>query len=426
MGIDIEEPDHVTLADVIVASRDLVELLATHDASEHEAVVGHALHVGAAVLRRAQANRDLDMIERKLDRTVAEVDAKLGKLPKQLEEKIIEQIGAENSDVLAPFKEQVEGVANVLAQRTKEVKDLLAKDLDPAKDSTTLGRALKKINDKLDPKHTESIQSVVEKTLEDVSKKDGRIAEAVKTVVAEALKPLQDQVADLAKEVRKNEAVEELLDETTKKGSVFEEAVVIDLQAWSEVSGASVEAVGADNQPGDVVVDVPSSALPPYVRVVVEARDRETAFGKKRVSDTVTKAMNERVAHGAVFVSKTAEGFAAEIGDWATGSVNGKPWVATTLDKLPLAIRYVAAQVELEALKNARPDVDVGAIASIATQITTALKDLANVKRVSSESAKEIDTYVESVRERVTACVRDLEREIARAHKTVTPIVTVK
>lgn len=47
------------------------------------------------------------------------------------------------------------------------------------------------------------------------------------------------------------------------------------------------------------------------------------------------------------------------------------------------------------------------------------------MKRVASEGAKEIDGYVEGVRERVTQWVRGLERESARAHKSVPPLVAV-
>lgn len=415
-SIRVEGDAIIALDKLTVESRDLLDLLTAQPVEDHPTIVRNALCVGASVLLRMQASHTIDLMERRLAETVAKVDGQIGSLPERIEEQFIEGIAADDSEVLELFREVVQTVVAELAAQAKEIKEL-QKQLDPTKDTTTLGQVMKRLNDKVDPKRSDSVQATVDRTVAEIAKKDGRIAEVVKTVVAETLKPLQDEVLELAKEVRKTEAVQQLLENTTHKGGPFEDAVVARLRPWAQGTGASLDPVGPDNQPGDIVVDVPSTALPPAVRVVIEARDRDDKFGVKRISDTLDKAMVERAAEGGVFIAKSTDGLANEVGDWATGHVKGKPWVATTIDNAHVAVRYVAALIELQALKAARPDIDVNAIGAAATQISTALKDLAQAKRVANDGAHQIETLLDTVRERIMQSVRDLEREVARAQK---------
>src|SRR5260370_6482376 len=99
---------------------------------------------------------------------------------------------------------------------------MLTQEIDPDKETTTLGKALKTLRNMLDPKRSDSVQSTLDQAVKTVIGKDGALAKAVKEVVAEAVSPLASEVDKLAKEVRGQEAAEEALEQTTKKGPSFE------------------------------------------------------------------------------------------------------------------------------------------------------------------------------------------------------------
>lgn len=66
------------------------------------------------------------------------------------------------------------------------------------------------------------------------------LAKTVKEVVADTVRPLANEIDKLAKEIRGQEAAEEALEQTTKKGMCFEEEVLEDLQQWAQFAGAEV------------------------------------------------------------------------------------------------------------------------------------------------------------------------------------------
>lgn len=99
--------------------------------------------------------------------------------------------------------------------KVKEVRTLLTQEIDPDKETSTLGRALKTLRDLLDPKRNDSVQSLLEQAVKTVTCTDGALAQAVKETVAEALIPLANEVNKLTKEVRGQEAATEAPEQTT-------------------------------------------------------------------------------------------------------------------------------------------------------------------------------------------------------------------
>ncbi len=76
-------------------------------------------------------------------------------------------------------------------------------------------------------------------------------------------------------------------------------------------------------------------------------RNEYNAVGRKVISDTLTKAMAERGATSAVYLSKTAAGLAAEIGEWGDGGTDAGPFVACTHENLSIALRWLIVQKRL-------------------------------------------------------------------------------
>jgi hypothetical protein len=242
----------------------------------------------------------------------------------------------------------------------------------------------------------------------------GQLAKAVRDVVSSALKPLEDKVTDLAKDVRGKEAVAAVLEQTTYKGASYEEEVLRVLQDWAQWQGIETHHVGVDNQPGDVLV-VSRDPDGNDLSVIVEARDHQSPYGRKVISDSLNEAMAKRAAKAAIYVSKTRPGLAKEIGEWAEGSCSAGRWVACTHEHLVTAIRFLVAQEQLQRFRGAASAVDAASIESQLQRIRTSLGKIKNIKtKVTNirDAAKDVDDEADSLRNEINGALSEMENAL--------------
>jgi hypothetical protein len=253
--------------------------------------------------------------------------------------------------------------------------------------------------------------------VEHVTGESGQLAKAVREVVSAALKPLEEKVTDLAKDVRGQEAVAEALEQTTQKGASYEEEVLRVLQGWAQWQGAETHHVGVDNQPGDVllVLHEPDAN---DLRVIVEARDQQSSYGRKVISDHLNEAMARRGANTAIYVSKTRAGLAKEIGEWAQGSSGAGPWVACTHEHLVTAVRFLIVQERLQQLRRAAPALDAASIESQVQRVRTCLGKITNIKtKVTNirEGADDIESEANALRRDINDALSEIENALKAA-----------
>ncbi|MEW6498698.1 MAG: hypothetical protein AB1589_40295, partial [Cyanobacteriota bacterium] len=252
---------------------------------------------------------------------------------------------------------------------------LLAKEIDPSKPSSVLGSALKKIQDLLDEKRSDSVQGAFNVALANVTTSNGALALSVKAVVAEAIAPLALEVEKLAQEFREQELVESVLEQTIAKGATYEEAVVVELQDWAKLGGAEVHYVAKANQPGDILVKLTSHSIAAIeLSIIIEARNRPSKqWGRKLISEQLAKAMALYEAKAAIFLSRTHQGLAAEVGEWADGVCSQGIWVATTHELLTVAIQFLVVRHKLTEQQAHRSKLDYNAIESQIIRIQSSL-----------------------------------------------------
>jgi hypothetical protein len=231
------------------------------------------------------------------------------------------------------------------------------------------------------------------------------LAKSVKVVVAEAIKPLVDEVNRFAKDFQARDAAHAALAETIEKGINYEEAVVTELQVWARALGAEVLHVGPDNRPGDIVVRFLGTSLAgAELAIVLEVRNRQGPSGRRVIEETLAKAISERKAHCGVYLSRTAEGLSQEIGEWGEGVCDGGPYIATTHQQLLFAIRWLVLQHRLAAAQATTPDLDVAAVEDQVKRIRTRLGRVATIKRKATDvrsSADDIQAEAEALRDEV-------------------------
>jgi len=376
----------VRVINIEIRKKDIADfLLAVPEADRHSVFI-QALEVGIFCLERARTSQDTEFVKRQVESLLSQVEKATQSIPGRVEEALIEKIGSNEGQILAPIKSAVNDTAKALQDRVKDVRELLFQEVDPSKETTTLGKALRTLRDILDPRRSDSVQAVVETAISRVTTEDGALAKSVKAVVSESVKPLADEVTKLAMEIRGQEAAEEALAQTSAKGATYEEEVVARLQSWAQVTGAEIHHVGPDNRPGDVLTKVSTSSMAPIApNIVIEVRDRQSAKGRRAISDDLTDAMIERDAGAAIYLSRSSDGLAKEIGEWAEGETERGPWVACTDEHLITAVRFLIVLERLRELRSITPEVDAGSVLAQIQRIRMSVERVKNINRLVTE-----------------------------------------
>jgi len=227
----------------------------------------------------------------------------------------------------------------------------------------------------------------------------------------------------LTKEVRGQEAAVEALEQTTLKGTPYEEEITGILQAWARAAGAEVQHVGGDNQPGDVVITLRGDGLVAEpMSIVVEVRDRGSrAMGRKAISSEMASKVSQRGANAGVYLSRTQDGLSLrEIGEWAEGTSDQGPWVACTHQHLITAIRFLIVQHRLAMLRAAAPEVDSASIEQQVKSIRTALGRIKTIKTKLTElgaCSDVIDEQADHLREEIKEALSSIEDSMRAARK---------
>jgi len=360
--VNVTSDGIVQIRQVTITSREIADQLQGLSEEEQRVLVTRALEVGFFCLNRATIGQSTDFIRAQLEATLGAVDRALLTLPGKVETSLLGKLGTGDGQALAPVHHLVQQVHAVTQSRLDEVKGLLANSLDPARDSSTLGRALRDMQNLLNPHRTDSIQGALQVSLRNMAQVDGPLAKAVQHVVSESIRPLSIELDKLAQEIRTQKVTSEAVSNSPAKGLPFEEEVVRLINSQAMISGMQVSHVGGDSLAGDVVVEVPflngnfggagdldDSAI---LRIAIEVRDRAEPYGRKRISETMQRVMMERNADASIFLSRQQTGLAAEIGNWAEGVCEKGSWVATTRDFLLLSLRFLALQKRIEIAKS--------------------------------------------------------------------------
>jgi hypothetical protein len=395
---------------------EVADFLLRFPEEERLATFLSAIQVGVFSLERAQTSRDTEFVRRQVELLLAGVTSAVEKIPLATQDALIAKIGTANGQVLAPIQNLVSSVTAATATRLQEVKDLLSQDIDPNKESSTIGRVLRALRDLLDAKRSDSVQGSIQTALSQIAAADGALARTVKGTLLDVLQPIQQQLNDLSAEVRSKEAVAEALSHTTLKGFSYEEEVLQELQAWARSTGAQVQHVGIDNQAGDIIVQLPEdSIISQPLSIIVEVRDRQNAAGRKVTNDALSKAMEVRQAGAAIYLSRTTSGLAREMGEWGEGMSDRGPWIACTGPQLLTALRFLIVQVRLARQRAHCADIDSQSIEVQLQRVRTSLERVKKISRRVGEvrtGADEIQEEAESLRDEIKWALAAIEDAI--------------
>ncbi|MFN6539176.1 MAG: hypothetical protein RM021_022885 [Nostoc sp. EkiNYC01] len=383
---------HVLIYRLAIPLKNGISYLQQFPQSEYEGICLDAFELGFLCLQTAQTRHGNELIKQQMESLLVEFQQAVKIIAESFGQELINQVGTDNGQLLAPLQTQINLTSAVLTEKLNNVSTLLTQEIDPARETSVVGRFLNSLRQLLDAKRSDSIQGAFKAALINATKENGTLAAAVKNVVSESVKPLAEQVEKLTREIRDQQVRQQVLEQTTAKGITYEQLVVAELQHWSKLSGAEVEHLGQDGDTGDILVKLTSKSLVAIeLSIVIEVRSRPSKpFGRQAIAQHLQEAMVRRSANSAIFLSYSREGLAQEIGDWAEGVSESGYWIATTHPFLIIAIRFLVIQQRLNKLRAFESEMDVAAVEQQIQQIRTALSRIRTMKKTLTEVSKGI------------------------------------
>ncbi|MEH2319960.1 hypothetical protein [Nostoc sp.] len=245
---------HVLIYRMAIPLKNAISYLQQFPQSEYEDICRDAFELGFLCLQTAQTRHGNELIKQQMESLLVEFQQAVKVIAESFGQELVNQVGTDNGQLLAPLQAQINLTSAILTEKLNSVGTLLTEEIDPARETSVVGRFLYSLRQLLDAKRSDSIQGAFKAALINATKENGTLAVAVKNVVSESVKPLAEQVEKLTREIRDQQVTQQVLEQTTAKGITYEELVVIDLQNWSKLSGAEVEHIGHDGDTGDILV----------------------------------------------------------------------------------------------------------------------------------------------------------------------------
>jgi hypothetical protein len=143
------------------------------------------------------------------------------------------------------------------------------------------------------------------------------------------------------------------------------------------------------------------------LRIIIEARDDQSARGRKRILDGMATAMATRAAQYGIYIACTASGLANEIGEWAELQSAQGPVLACTAEHLRTALRFAVAEHSLRQAKRATPEADAARIEAEVARIRSALARIRTINTKASVIRSGVDAIGDEAAE--------LKREITES-----------
>jgi hypothetical protein len=377
--------------------------------------VERTLRVGSICLLSAQSSLDVQVLQGAVDRVISEMSQTVGTVPDQLKERLLEELDPQKGKALQPVTDAVARVALQMERELEKVK-LMA---DPDNPESKPGKILTHLQNLLDPMRKDSLQNRFSDALDTMSDQDGGLAKLLDAVLAANLKPVQDQIEKLQKQVAKDEGFQEAVELSTLKGKSFEEALLDRLVTFAQSKGGRVEHVGPANKPGDFVVKFDRSGLLNMdATIVVEAKDHTTSKGHKQVAAEIMKELVHYGADYGIYVTKTSAALAREIGEFASGTTPHGPYIACTLQYVENALMQALGEIRLKELKRKGDDFDLRAMEEELELIQSSMKRLTQAKK----HITEIEKLASKLRSELECHEDQVDASLTGVHKLLAPL----
>ncbi|MEH1916061.1 hypothetical protein [Nostoc sp.] len=193
---------HVLIHRMAIPLKNAISYLQQFPQSEYEDICRDAFELGFLCLQTAQTRHGNELIKQQMESLLVEFQQAVKVIAESFQQELINQVGTDNGQLLAPLQNQINLTSAILTEKLNSVSTLLTLEIDPARETSVVGRFLSSLRQLLDAKRSDSIQGAFKAALINATKENGTLAAAVKDVVSESVKPLTEQVEKLTREIR--------------------------------------------------------------------------------------------------------------------------------------------------------------------------------------------------------------------------------
>jgi len=208
--VEITGSGHVLVKHLLIDRRPVAEYLQRAESADWPRLLVEALEIGVHCLEHASQAHGLDFVRQQAQ----EVAREMAGLPALIELEFRKQVSAKDG-VLAPIVGAVGTTEKLLKEKLLAVQTLLDKEIDPRRPDTTLGKALATIASLLDEKRDDSLPRKLTQAIESVAIEDGQLITTLMKALVVLVKPLQDELANLRKEVHQRQGADEALNSSS-------------------------------------------------------------------------------------------------------------------------------------------------------------------------------------------------------------------
>jgi len=214
-------------------------------------------------------------------------------------------------------------------------------------------------------------------------------------------------------------ARQELVDQTTKKGFVFEEVVLERLEEIAKPFGDIVEDISlkseaiSNSKKGDFLYQYGDSGA----RVVLDAKNYGKLKSLPAMLAYIKEAIKERDAKFGIIVAPNEQSLQKQIGCW--NAYNN--CIVCTIDSLGVALRYAKYYTQLSTGESA--NLNVGGVQMKLEEISRKLKEFTSMKAKLTKlsngvatAVQEIQTLIDETRDRIHQLLEEIDHEFKKAH----------
>jgi hypothetical protein len=340
-------PSEITIS---LADKDLQDYLVKISPGDIKSEILGLIKIGLMCVTRANTNNEIDFWEKKSQELQMNLLRKTEEvINKDFLQAIKKQLGVKDGQLLAPIANQVETTSRFI-------------DKALTSNETRIKAVVSEFNSSLT---------------------DGTLVESFSKILIKELSPLIAELRSINYHVIEQKGEENIKGSTTLKGKEYEQHILEQVQTWARYNKFKVENVGMDNRPGDIVVE----SLSEKIKIAIEVKDISTPKGHSVLTREMGQVIQERKATTAIFLCKTINGLAKEIGSYGEGVSDNIKWVATTGESLEVALNHCLVQERLR---------------------------LANEKNLSITNAKKIKENIE--------LAKTLMRDMSQHYRSITEI----
>lgn len=384
------ENSTVCIANLSVKDHDVYEVISNQDELERPEFVKRALKIGTIALRDVLVTEKIDFVKKEFDNLCVRLDSSLKQeLGKEGMKGELDKVFGEKGE-LQSYLQKLFGLDGKL------VRDIL--DMNNTK--SPIGQLRSTIESYFVGKDSEIYGML------DPNSKDSPIAR-LRTEIIQKLETIERDIETYL-------ARKEVVESTTKKGFVFEEALEETLLRLSKPYGDCVERTGTErgklnNLKGDFVITVHDCSIRGKpLKIVVEAKtDRSVRLTTKSLLGELREALQNRDACFAIAITDRiiSEGVGCYY------EMEGDKIICTFEENpLPLEVAYKIARTYVLIRNHDQPEkaIDMQAITAVISKITS---DLGSVRTIKTKLTS-INNAANSIEDEANTLERNIRNSL--------------